>query len=152
VTSLTVYEQDPIRQPGRGGSLNVNPAGMHSGRLVSMSETGWELMDPVVSGSEMVSNFWDQRWCCQDVSDVVPSIIVLSAAATERVRLTNNIAAAGILTLVIVASTVRTWEQSFSAQQRSHREETFYQSCALFMWGGSVAYASPLKRGPVQFL
>jgi hypothetical protein len=33
---------------------------------------------------------------------------VLSAAATERVRLTNNIAAAGILTLVIVASTVRT--------------------------------------------
>jgi len=55
------YEQESIRQPGRGGWLNCNPAGTQSGRLVSMPEMGRELMDPVVSGSATVSNFWDQR-------------------------------------------------------------------------------------------
>ena len=59
--AFAIYEHDPIRQPGRGGLLNINPAGAQSGRLVAMPETGWELTDPVVSGSETVSNFWDQR-------------------------------------------------------------------------------------------
>jgi hypothetical protein len=61
VPSVAVYEQDPIRQPGRGGLLNFNPAGTQSGRLGSVPEMGWELMDPVVSGSAAVSNLWDQR-------------------------------------------------------------------------------------------
>jgi hypothetical protein len=59
--SVVIYEQDPIRQPGRGGLLNFNPAGTQSGRLESVSETGWELMDPIVSGSAVVSNLWSQR-------------------------------------------------------------------------------------------
>ncbi|WP_414475101.1 hypothetical protein [Microvirga sp. M2] len=58
---LTGYEQDPIRQPGSGGWLNCNPDGTQSERLVSMPEMDWELMDPVVSGSGAMSNFWDQR-------------------------------------------------------------------------------------------
>ncbi len=61
VPGLTGYEQAPIRQPGRGGSLNRNPAGTQSGRRVSVLERVWDAMDPVVSGSGMVANFWDQR-------------------------------------------------------------------------------------------
>jgi hypothetical protein len=59
--SLTIYEQDPMRQSGRGGLLNCNPAGTQSGRLMFVPEMDWEAMDPVVSGSETVSNFCDQR-------------------------------------------------------------------------------------------
>jgi NifB/MoaA-like Fe-S oxidoreductase len=63
-------------------------------------------MDPVVSGSGIMSNFCDQRWCCHEVSEVVFSVVVLSAAATERVRLARNTAAAEILKPIMGTSSV----------------------------------------------
>jgi len=51
------YEQDPIRQSGSGGSLNVSPVGTQSGCLAPVPEKAWGAMDPVTSGSIMVSNF-----------------------------------------------------------------------------------------------
>jgi hypothetical protein len=65
------------------------------------------MMDPVVPGSEGVSNFCDQRWCWAIVSETVSSLMMLSAAPTERVRPARNTAAAEILKPVMVAS--REW-------------------------------------------
>ena len=61
VFGLGVYEQDPICQSKKGGLLNASPAGTHARRLVSVLETLGTAVDPVVSGSRIVSNFWVQR-------------------------------------------------------------------------------------------